>query len=111
MENKMLSTKWKFILAFTVFILLLVGCSSRSSIVGRWDFSANNWGYEWIEFFDDGSYADSWGNPRTYSIPEEGTIQIRSSLDGFTFVWTYEVNGDVIEIIDDDEVVVGARVQ
>ncbi len=99
-------------LLFISSILILSACGSGDSIVGRWNFEEANWDYDWVEFFEDGSYADSWGNPRSYTLPSDGRVQIRSALDGYTFVWDYKIDGDRIEITDDDgEVVVGSRVR
>ena len=101
-----------FGLMFVWAILMLTACGSGDSIVGRWNFEEANWDYEWIEFFEDGSYADNWGNPRVYTLPSDNNVQIRSLLDGFTLIWDYQIDGDSIEITDTDgEVVVGTRIR
>lgn len=91
-----------FVLLLMLSLVLLTTCGSKDNIVGRWDFSEANWDYRWIEFYEEGAYADSWGNQRTYSIPANGQVMVTSQLDGYTIVWNYEVNGDTITITEDD---------
>lgn len=101
-----------FLVLVMLSLALLTACSSQNSIVGRWDFSEANWSYDWIEFYEEGAYADNWGNLRTYSIPSEGQVMVTSQLDGYTMVWNYEVDGNTIIIKEDDgKAVQGVRSQ
>jgi hypothetical protein len=103
-------TPWKWILAgaFVVIVVIAIlilsnGKSSPSaSLVGRWDFqsSTGRWDYHWMEFFEDGTYTDSWGNSRTWTILSDGRLKLIARIGGFVDLFNINIKGNTLEIAD-----------
>jgi hypothetical protein len=94
----------KLLAVLFLMTLVLAACSSKSSIVGQWQFETTNgrWDYAWMEFFEDGTYADSNGNSRTYTLLSDGRLKLTSNLDGFTQLFDIKINGDSMTIADEN---------
>ena len=90
------------ILAF----ILVSACktdTTSTNIVGRWEFESyeGKWDYRWMEFFEDGTYTDNWGNSRTWIFLSDGRLKLTSNLDGYTFLYDVNLDGSTLELSDE----------
>lgn len=99
---------------FVAVALLASACGSKDTIVARWQFdrTQGGWGYEWMEFFEDGTYTDNWGNSRTWTLLSDGRLKLTARLDGYVFLFEVNIRGDTMEIVaEDGDSATGTRVQ
>jgi len=81
--------------------------------VGRWQFQPVNgsWDYDWMEFFEDGGYTDSWGNTRTWSMVSSNRLKLVRGFGAGTFLYDVKITGNRLEITDEyGNSAVGTRV-
>lgn len=76
-----------------------IGCgSSKSKIVGKWN-RTEGWGFEYLEFFSDGTYTSNSSNYEgDYSIDGD-----RLKLSGFMAeakVYTFKIKGNTLSLYE-----------
>lgn len=108
------SLTFRLLCAFWLIVISTTACDSKDNIVGRWDFETKTgrWDYRWMEFFDDGTYTDSWGNSRSWTLLSDGRLKLTASFDGHVLLFDIKISGDTMEITEEDgSSAVGTRAQ
>lgn len=82
----------------------LGACGGKPSIVGRWQFTATqgSWDYDWMEFFEDGTCTDDWGNQRTWTMLSDGRLKITAGFGAGVYLFDVKISGDEMEITDEE---------
>lgn len=83
--------------------VVLGACGGKPSIVGRWLLTATQgtWDYDWMEFFEDGTCTDDWGNQRTWTMLSDGRLKITAGFGAGEYLFDVKISGDKIEITDE----------
>lgn len=90
------------LVCFVLLVPVLLGaCGAKSTIVGRWQFQTvkGSWDYDWMEFFEDGSYTDDWGNSRTWAMVSNNRLKLDAGMAG-TNLYDVKIAGNRMEITD-----------
>lgn len=99
MKNAVKNRPILIVASMLLVAVIFCGCSSSGNIVGRWE-KTEGYGFDYLEFFSDGTYTSSHPNyASNYSI--EGD---RLKLTGVlmeTKVYTFEINGNVLNLFND----------
>jgi len=83
--------------------VVLGACGGKPNIVGRWQFTATqgSWDYTWMEFFEDGTCTDSWGNDRTWTMLSDGRLKITAGFGAGEYLFDVKISGDTLQITDE----------
>lgn len=86
-----------------ILAVVLGACGGKPSIVGRWQLTATqgSWDYDWMEFFEDGTYTDDWGNQRTWTMLSDGRLKITAGFGAGVYLFDVKINGDTMQITDE----------
>ena len=79
--------------------------TEQENIVGRWKFEDPGYGFlglEWMEFFEDGTYLDNGNNSGSYVLLSDNQLKITSSIGGIVWLYNIKLQGDSIELTDDE---------
>jgi len=84
--------------------IMLGACGGRPNIIGRWQFTATqgSWDYDWMEFFEDGTCTDDWGNQRTWTMLSDGRLKITAGFGAGEYLFDVKISGDEMEITDEE---------
>lgn len=86
-----------------VVAIMLGACGGKPNIVGRWQFTVTqgSWDYDWMEFFEDGTCTDDWGNQRTWTMLSDGRLKITAGFGAGDYLFDVKISGDKLEIADE----------
>jgi len=54
-----------------------------------------------MEFFEDGTCTDDWGNQRTWTMLSDGRLKITAGFGAGVYLFDVEISGDTLQITDE----------
>lgn len=101
MKNEVKSRSILMLASMLLIAVVFCGCSSNgNAIVGRWEKTEGS-GFDYLEFFSDGTYTSSHPNyAADYSI--EGNRLRLTGVLMETKVYTFEIKSNVLNLLNDD---------